>query len=97
LINCFFAVITALLCIYLIFITVKFLGAEILLFYNANFISDNINNLALVFITPILLIIITSFLLKINTTILKLNINDFEKTFYEKNKNKSFESGVNLK
>jgi hypothetical protein len=97
LINCFFAVITTLLCIYLIFISVKFLGAEILLFYNANFISENITNLSFVFITPILLIIITSFLLKINTTILKLNIRNFEKTYYEKNKNESFKSGVNLK
>lgn len=84
LLNCFFAIIIALLCIYSIFITVKFLGSEILIFYNSNFISDNITNLAVIFLAPIILIVMTSFLLKINITILKLNLKYFEKTFYEK-------------
>lgn len=93
LLHCFFAFITALLCIYLIVITVKFLGAEILLFYNGNFISDNIENLALIFISPIILIIITSIILKITFTILKINFNFFEKTFDEKKI--SIKNGVN--
>jgi len=95
LLYCFFAIITAILCIYLIFITVKFLGAEILLFYNGNFISNNIENLALLFISPIILICLASILLKINTTILKINLNYFEKIFDEKIKNKPFKYGVN--
>lgn len=84
LLNCIFAVITAFLCVYSIFITVRFLGAEILMFYNSNFISDNISNLALIFLAPIILIIMISFLLKINITVLKLNIKHFEKKLYEK-------------
>jgi hypothetical protein len=90
LLNCFFAVITALICIYLIFITVKFIGTEILLFYNGKVIFDNIENLALIFISPFVLIFIASCLLKISTTILKINLKHFDKMFDEKIKNESF-------
>ncbi len=92
--NCFCAVLTAILCIYLIFISVKFLGAEVLLFYNGNLISDNIENIALIFISPILMITIASILLKITTTILKVDLKYFEKNFDEKLKNKSNSYGV---
>lgn len=90
LLNCFFAVITALICIYLIFITVKLIGTEILIFYNGNFIFDNIENLALIFISPFVLIFIASCLLKISTTILKINLKHFDKIFYEQIQNESF-------
>ncbi len=90
LLNCFFAVITALICIYLIFITVKLIGTEILLFYNGKVIFDNIENLALIFISPFVLIFIASCLLKISTTILKINLKHFDKIFDEQNKNESF-------
>ncbi|MCJ7570856.1 MAG: hypothetical protein MUO82_03130 [Candidatus Thermoplasmatota archaeon] len=87
--HCFFALITTILGIYLIFITIKFMGANILVFYNANFISDNIQNLAFIFISPIALLFITSGLIYMTFTVLKINFNDFEKIFEEKKKNKS--------
>lgn len=87
--HCFFAFITAPLCIYFIFITIKFMGAIILVSYNANFISYNIENLSLIFITPIVLIFIIAGLLKMTTAVLKINFNDFEKILDEKSTNKS--------
>lgn len=87
LLHSFFAMLTSVLCVYLIFITVKFLGAEMLLFYNGNFISDNLGNLAIIFITPFFLIFLYSCLLKINFTVLKINLHYFEKFFDEKQKN----------
>lgn len=82
--HCFFAILTGILSIIIIIDSVKFLGAEMLLFYNGSFISDNIQNLALIFISPILLIFLASVLLKTIITILKININFFEKLFDEK-------------
>jgi hypothetical protein len=98
--HCIFAFITAILCIYFIFITIKFMGANMLVFYNANFVSSNIENLSLIFIAPIVLLFIVSGILKMTTTILKINFNDFEKILDEKTTNKyltSLKYGVKIK
>jgi len=88
--QCFFAFIAALICLYFIFITINFMGANFLILYNGNFISANIENLAFIFISPIVLLIIGSGLLKLTITVLKMNFNIFEKNYLiEKTKNKS--------
>lgn len=92
LLHCFFAFITALICIYIVFILIKFIGANILILYNNDFISTDIENLAFIFISPIIVLFIILGLFKLNISILKINYNIFEKNYLiENTKNKSLE------
>lgn len=90
--HCFFAFITALICIYFVFISIKFIGANILMLYNSEFIPADIENLAFIFISPIIVLFIVLGLFKLNISVLKINFNIFEKNYLiEKTKNKSLQ------
>jgi hypothetical protein len=60
--------------------SIKFLGSYFLLYYNRSFIETaDINNVILLFFVPIILIVIAFVIIKIATTVLKINFNEFEK------------------
>ena len=80
------------LCIYFIYITVKFLAPNILLYYNQNLIVKNVQNLGMIYIAPIILILLISITLKICFTVLKINFRDFEKIADKTKTKKSFSS-----
>ena len=99
-IHSFFALITSFICIYFIFITVKLLGSNILLYYNQSSIVPNLQNLTVLVLSPIFLIMVMSGVLKIAIAILKINFNEFEKEIDEKVSKKSlsnFKTGGKLK
>jgi hypothetical protein len=98
--HAFFALITAILSIYFIFISVKFMGANILIGYNIQNVLGNLEKLVVVFITPVVLIFIVSGILKIAIAVLKINFNEFEKILDEKttkNSSKIIRHGVKLR
>jgi magnesium-transporting ATPase (P-type) len=68
------SVITIAVCIYILLLLVKFIGAHILIFYNLPEILQSLPNIILIFPVPIMLIIITSGIMKIAFTILKINL-----------------------
>ena len=74
-----FCVIVAVICIYLIFIFIKFASANLLLFHNTQFISSSLHNLSLSFPTPIIIILMMIFALKINFSIIKINYRELSK------------------
>jgi hypothetical protein len=88
-VRTFFSAIVAILCIYLIFIIVKFFGVHFLIYYNISYISSNLPNIVLLFFAPVFLIFITAGLLKLLFTTMKLNFNLFEKTLESKQPKKS--------
>lgn len=98
LVHTFFALITAILSVYFIFISIKFIGANILIGYNIQFAFINIEKLAIVFIAPVILTFIVSGILKLSITVLKINFNEFEKIIDEKitnNSSRIIKYGVN--
>ena len=60
--------------------SIKFLGSYFLLYYNRAFIeAPGINNVILIFLVPIILIVIAFAIIKIATTVMNINFNEFEK------------------
>jgi hypothetical protein len=99
-IHSFFAGIVAILSIYFIYVGVKFFGAMILLIYNNHVISNDVSNLFLAYLAPIILIFIVAGVLKLSFTIIKVNIREMQKiTDEEKTKSslKKFKQGVKLR
>jgi len=72
LINSFAILITALLCIFLISIYIKFLGAHLLLYYNSSSISNYFSNISIIFPGAFIIVIIVSGILKIVFTTIKM-------------------------
>lgn len=75
--------------IYLIYIFIKFISAQILLSHNLEFISQSLPNISLSFPTPLIIIIIMSFVLKINFSIIKINYRELQKIIVSKKQDKS--------
>jgi len=80
-IHTFFSLGTAIICIYYIFIIVKFLGANIMLSHNLNIIKPSLDILNIVFINPIILMFIVAGILKLSFTMLKINFKEFENIY----------------
>lgn len=60
--------------------SIKFLGIYFLLYYNMSFIeASGVNNVILIFVAPIILIFVSSAIIKISITVLKINFDEFEK------------------
>lgn len=74
-----FSAIVAILLIYLIFVNIGFLGAQILIFKNIALLNDIFTKLILTFPASIFLIGISSFFLKICLTIIKSNFQEINK------------------
>jgi hypothetical protein len=88
-IHTFFSAITAILCVYLIFLTVKFFGVHLLLYHNVEYIQSSLPNVILLFFAPIFLVFVTAGILKISSTTMKFNFNLFEKIQESKRPKKS--------
>ena len=89
LLHSLFAASGAVLCVYLIFISVKFFAAFILYLLNYKIIAENLTNPVITFVTPIIIIFIVSIGLKICFVILKIDYNELEKTLESKKPKKS--------
>lgn len=72
-------VITAAVCIYIIYLLVKFIGAHILMMHNLQEILQTLPNVILIFPVPLVIIISTAGIMKVTFTILKVNLFKLEK------------------
>ena len=84
-----FSAITAVLCVYLLYISVKFFSVHFLLYHNIEYINPSLPNLVILFIAPVFLIFMSAGLLKISFTTMKINFNLCEKLCEEKRPKKS--------
>jgi len=89
-VHTLFATITAGLCIYFIFLSVKFLAASILTGANHSFIEQMIPNATIVFLAPIIILFIVAGFLKVIFSVIKSNFKIFEKIQEEKKTKKPF-------
>jgi hypothetical protein len=80
LVHSTFAIAAYVVCVFVIFISIKFLGAHFLLFYNRPFIeASGISNIIIIFPVIIILIIISFAIIIIATTVMQINFHEFEK------------------
>ena len=78
-IQAFFSVAAAVVCVFLITIFIRFTAAHILFYHNADTISNIVRNANISFPVPVILIMLLSFVLKICFTIIKLSYKELEK------------------
>ena len=84
-----FCTFIAVICLYLIIIYIKFVSSYLLLYHNKPFISQNLPNISISFPTPIIIIIILIFALKISFSIVKLNYKELIRETESSSKEKS--------
>jgi hypothetical protein len=97
LIHSIFIILISILCIYFIFCSIRFIGANILVLFNNQYISPNIENLNFIIIAPFISILIISVVLKISFTLLKIDFSEFEKIINNRTQKKTishFKPGV---
>jgi hypothetical protein len=84
-----FSTIAIIICIYLIFILVKFLGAHFLLYHNQPLIITTLPNVILLFPVPILLIFLASGIMKTAASIMKMNYRELKRVMKPESQKKS--------
>lgn len=89
-IHSFFAAVAAVVCIYTIFLSVKFFSAFILYILNFKAISNILGKPIIVFIAPLIILFIFSGALKVCFVILKTDYNELEDIFDSKRPKKTF-------
>jgi len=89
-IHTLFAGIVAGLCIYFIFLSVKFLASVILIVLNYRFINPILPNLVIVYLAPMIVLFIMTGVLKVTFSVIKSNFKIFEKIKEGKKPKKSF-------
>lgn len=72
--------VTIIVCIYIIYLLVKFIGAHLLMMHNLPEILQTLPNVILIFPVPLAIIITTAGIMKVTFTILKINLFKLEKT-----------------
>ena len=78
-IQSFFAATSAVVCVFLLFIFVKFIAAHVLFYYNTSMIHQILLNASISFPVPVIVIIIVSFILKICFVIVKSGYRELER------------------
>jgi len=89
-IHSFFAAVSAVICVYAIFLSVKFFSAFILYLLNFKAISTILGKPIIAFIAPLILLFIFSGALKICFVVLKTDYNELEDIFNSKRPKKTF-------
>ena len=88
-IHSIFSVIIIIICIYIVFLNMKFLSASLLMNYNYKFLNQIIPNFVMLFPAPLILIFMTSGLMKAAFSLLKIKFRESVKEFDEDTKDKS--------
>lgn len=78
-IHSMFAAASVFVGVFVMFLSIKFIGLYFLLYYNMAFIeASGINSVVIVFLVPIILIIISALIMRIAFTVMKINFREFE-------------------
>jgi hypothetical protein len=75
-VQSFFSGCTIIICLFIIYLLIEFLGAHLLVVHNFIFISQSLPEIVLIFPAPIILIFISAGIIKVAFTILKINFKD---------------------
>lgn len=81
-VNSLAIIISAIICIAIILIFIKFIGAHLLYFHNSSFILDKFPNLNMIMPLPFIMIMIMASFLKVCFTLFEINVTELEKMYF---------------